>query len=77
VSPRESTCVAAIETAYASATAPAVFRKRHEVSAFFQDLTLVNPGLVDVTEWRGNGQAAPSPAYALKFLCGVAQKNRP
>jgi hypothetical protein len=35
-----------------------------------------DPGMGRVVMAR-NGRAVPSPAYALRFLCDVVQKNRP
>jgi hypothetical protein len=61
-----------IETAYKEASAPAVFRTRREIEAFFTGLDLLRPGLVQVSEWRGSKRRANPPA--LCFLGGVGRK---
>jgi hypothetical protein len=61
---------ATIRDVYAEASAPAVFRTRREIEAFFAGLDLVEPGLVEVGAWRS---LRPSPPAPLRFLGGVAQ----
>lgn len=60
----------AIHAIYAKASAPAVFRTRREIEAFFGELDLVEPGLVEVGAWRS---LRPSPPAPLRFLGGVAR----
>ncbi len=60
---------AALRAVYAEASAPAVFRTRREIEAFFGGLDLVKPGLVDVGAWRSLRSSPPAP---LRFLSGVA-----
>jgi hypothetical protein len=66
-----------IESAYGSASAPAVFRTTNEIRALFAGLELVKPGLVDVSAWRGHGRIADVEPFALRFLGGVAKKTEP
>ena len=61
---------ATIQDVYAEASAPAVFRTRQEIEAFFGGLDLVEPGLVEVGAWRS---LRPSPPAPLRFLGGVAR----
>ncbi len=59
-----------IQDVYAEASAPAVFRTRQEIEAFFGGLDLVEPGLVEVGAWRS---LRLSPSAPLRFLSGVAR----
>jgi len=59
-----------IQDVYAEASAPAVFRTRQEIEAFFGGLDLVEPGLVEVGAWRSLRPAPPAP---LRFLGGLAR----
>ena len=63
--------MATIREAYRTANAPAVFRRREEIAAFFAGLDVVHPGLVEVSAWRARG-GRPS---ALRFLGGVGRKR--
>src|SRR5216683_733661 len=65
--------IRAIEDAYNQASAPAVFRSREEIRSFFAGFDLVRPGLVEVSDWRGNNRA-PENLPALRFLGGVGRK---
>jgi hypothetical protein len=65
--------MAAIRDAYSKASAPAVFRSRSEIRQFFAGFDLVSPGLVEVSEWRGNNRP-PTILPALRFLGGVGRK---
>jgi hypothetical protein len=67
--------ISAIERAYARASAPAVFRTRDEIGAFFGDYSLVKPGIVEVSDWRANGRRPAEPP-ALRFLGGVGRKGQ-
>lgn len=65
--------IAAVEDAYKTASAPAVFRTVGQIRMFFDGLDLIPPGLADVTNWPGRGPAtAQSPA--LQFLAGVGHR---
>jgi hypothetical protein len=64
---------AAIEDAYAHASAPAVFRTRAQVEAFFTGLELQPPGLVDVAEWFPFARTAPAQPLAVGFVGGVGR----
>jgi hypothetical protein len=50
-------------------------RNREEIAAFFGDLTLVEPGLVDVWDWRPDGDVAVTSSDFLTVLGGVARKD--
>jgi S-adenosyl methyltransferase len=62
-----------IQDAYSQARAPAVFRDRPQIDAFFTGLELVKPGLVEVSAWRGNNRKPATP-HALRFLGGIGRK---
>ena len=57
------------------AMAPAPGRTRAEVVGLFGGLTLVEPGLTDVWEWRPEGKPAETPSDFLRMLGGVARKD--
>lgn len=61
---------ATIQDVYSEASAPAVFRTRQEIEAFFGGLDLVEPGLVEVGAWRSLRSSPPAP---LRFLGGLAK----
>jgi len=65
--------VATIQDAYAHASAPAIFRTRAQIAAFFTGLELEPPGLVDVTGWFPFPGAAPAQPPAVGFLGGVGR----
>jgi SAM-dependent methyltransferase len=54
-------------------TAPVTGRTEAEITAWFDGLTLVEPGLVDVWEWRPDIRHRPATARA-RFLAGVGHK---
>lgn len=66
--------IATIRDAYKGARAPAVFRSRREIERFFNGLEIVDPGLVEVSEWRGNDWEAEDPP-ALRFIGGAGRKR--
>jgi hypothetical protein len=49
-------------------------RGRDEIAAFFGDLTLVEPGLVDVWNWRPDGDVVATSSDVMNLLGGVAGK---
>jgi hypothetical protein len=56
-----------------SANPPYAMRSPEEIAGYFDDLELVEPGLVDVTRWRPD--PSPSgPPHPLDNLIGVARK---
>jgi S-adenosyl methyltransferase len=65
--------ISTIHQAYAHASAPAVFRTRKEIEVLFNGLVLVNPGIVEVSEWP-NKSKRQNPS-ALRFLGGVGRKT--
>ena len=50
-------------------------RNREEISAYFGDLTLVEPGLVNVWDWRPDSEVVVNPSDFLTVLAGVARKG--
>jgi hypothetical protein len=50
-------------------------RNREEITAFFGDLTLAEPGLVNVWDWRPDSEAVVNPSDFLTVLAGVARKD--
>jgi S-adenosyl methyltransferase len=61
--------------AYENATAPLVLRAFGQVSAFFQGLELVEPGLVQAPLWRPDGKAPrPKDLAKLGIYAGVGRK---
>jgi DNA-binding XRE family transcriptional regulator len=67
--------IAAIEGAYARASALAVFRTRDEIGAFFGGCSMVEPGIVEVSGWRANGRRPANPP-ALRFLGSIGRKGK-
>ncbi len=65
--------ISAIENVYARSSAPAVFRTRDDIGAFFGGFHLVKPGIVEVSDWRANNRRPATPP-ALRFLGGVGCK---
>jgi len=70
----EPRVIATIEETYSQASAPAVFRSREEIERLFDGFELVKPGLVEVSDWRGNNRKPANPP-ALRFLGGVGRKR--
>jgi hypothetical protein len=50
-------------------------RNREEIAAFFGDLTLVEPGLVDIWDWRPDGEVVVNHSDFLTVVGGVAVKG--
>jgi hypothetical protein len=50
-------------------------RNRDEIAAFFGDLTLVEPGLVDVWDWRPDTDVTVISSDVLTVLGAVARKD--
>jgi hypothetical protein len=50
-------------------------RTRAEIAPFFGDLTLVEPGLVDVWDWRPDGDVTVTASDVMTMLGGVALKG--
>ena len=68
----DPTVMATIRDAYARACAPAIFRTRAQIAAFFIGLEMQPPGLVNVTEWFPFAGRLPAQP-AVGFLGGVAR----
>lgn len=66
-----------LEEIYRNATSPLVLRPRTQIQTLFEGFRLVEPGLVDIPDWRpesaeeARAQRAASPAVGL---AGVARK---
>jgi len=54
-------------------TGPA--RTREQIVPFFGDLTLLEPGLVEVWDWRPDSHVAVTPSDVMTLLGGVARKD--
>jgi S-adenosyl methyltransferase len=50
-------------------------RNREEIAAFFGDLTLVEPGLVNVWDWRPDSDVMVTSSDVMTLLGGVAGKG--
>jgi hypothetical protein len=61
--------------AYDGASAPGVARTREQIAGFFAGLDVVQPGLVNVSEWRPDVIGVP-PGPAV-FYAGIGCKTRP
>lgn len=59
---------------YEQATAPFVLRTRQHVTRFFDGLELIEPGLVQLPQWRPDGPHTTDPAN-IWLYAGVARKN--
>lgn len=60
-----------IRNAYKHATAPAVPRTAAAISEFLTGLDLVEPGLVDVSQWRPDKKSKPTK---IRFLAAMGRK---
>ncbi len=65
--------LSAIADVYQDTTAPAVPRTAEDIAEFFTGLDLVEPGLMDVSQWRSDIRAK---ATKIRFLAGVGRKPR-
>jgi S-adenosyl methyltransferase len=59
-----------VQELYLRSGTQVVFRSRAQVEQLFEGLDLVEPGLVDVTQWRSDGTPG-----TMRGLCGVGIKN--
>jgi hypothetical protein len=50
-------------------------RTRDEISGFFGDWTLVEPGLTDIWAWRPDDEPATNTSGFMRILGGVARKD--
>jgi hypothetical protein len=50
-------------------------RTRDEVTGFFGELTLVEPGLTEVWNWRPDAESVMTPSEVLTLLGGVGRKD--
>jgi hypothetical protein len=63
--------LSAIIDVYQAASMPAVPRTAEDIRAFFSDLDLVEPGLVDVSQWRSDMREKTTK---VRLLAGVGRK---
>jgi hypothetical protein len=63
--------LAQIASVYKNATAPAVPRPAAQIQELFTGLDLVEPGVVDVSQWRPDIRAR---ATKIRILAGVGRK---
>jgi hypothetical protein len=63
--------LADIASVYDGATAPAVPRSTAAIRDLFAGLELVEPGLVDVSQWRPDARARPTK---IRILAGIGRK---
>ncbi|MFF3375095.1 SAM-dependent methyltransferase [Streptomyces sp. NPDC002680] len=66
--------IAASEAYNASGAVPYYVRSIGEIAAFFDGLGLVDPGVVQVPEWRPDLRDPAAPASAVDAYCGVGRK---
>jgi hypothetical protein len=65
-----------VETVYANATSRLFHRSRAEVTALFEGLELVDPGIVWLPEWRPDAETGLAEGIAGSLgWCGVARKT--
>ncbi|GGK75748.1 SAM-dependent methyltransferase [Sphaerisporangium melleum] len=64
----------ALQEIFDETACPAVFRTPGQISALFDGLEFVRPGLVDVQQWRPDGE--PGPPSGLRVLGGVGRVPR-
>jgi predicted ribosome-associated RNA-binding protein Tma20 len=58
-----------LEAVYSRAAAPIVLRSRSQIEQLFEGVDLLEPGIVDVTEWRDDETAA----LPIRILSGVGK----
>src|SRR5262249_4014834 len=70
---RPADLVADVQERYKNASAPAVFRNRDAITRFFDGFDLVDPGVVQTTEWRSDEEERARRGGEW-FLAGVGRK---
>ncbi|MGH4017541.1 MAG: SAM-dependent methyltransferase [Pseudonocardiaceae bacterium] len=71
-STRTDPALVALYDTLMKATGPTTFRADDEVFGFFEGFDLVEPGLVDITDWRPDHDY---PSLETKIVCGVGRKS--
>ncbi|MGH3378499.1 MAG: SAM-dependent methyltransferase [Actinoallomurus sp.] len=66
---------AAADVYKARATSPAILRSPKEIQALFDGYGLVEPGLVNLPQWRPDPLARARDAESVWMLCGVGRKH--
>jgi len=69
------TVIQAVREAYAEATAPIVFRTTGEIEALFGGMRLLEPGLVELADWRPELRTTRA-VTTVRWLGAVAQRLR-
>jgi hypothetical protein len=64
--------ITTLEQVYAKSPAPMVLRTTDQVEQLFEGLDLVEPGLTDVTQWRGDENPLP-----IRILSAVGKVRHP
>lgn len=72
----DDSAMAAIRDVYANASASAIFRTEAQIRALFRDLEILDPGLIEVERWSPYSAAFSAEPSTVRFLAGVARKNR-
>ncbi|HWC78634.1 MAG TPA: SAM-dependent methyltransferase [Pseudonocardiaceae bacterium] len=73
--PEGAAQIARLAEKYRNTQNPAFLRDRTEISSWFGDFTIVDPGIVHLADWRPNHQITPEEREAGPFMwCGVGQK---
>jgi hypothetical protein len=72
IRPEAATAAARLRT---DAGAPYHLRTRAEITGFFSDLELLEPGVVSTSRWRPNTDHISGPPDEVDALCGVARKR--
>jgi hypothetical protein len=66
----------AMKAVYSNASAQVFPRSFADVAKFFEGLELIDPGVVNVTDWRPDPKAGPASHAPGSFIyCGVAMKH--
>jgi SAM-dependent methyltransferase len=72
--------VPGVTEVYSHSSTPIVARTPERIKGFFGDLELLDPGVVNVAQWRPDSAETRRIAEKYRrpyFLAGVARKNRP
>jgi S-adenosyl methyltransferase len=62
-----------VDDAYSNASAPMIMRTREQVTDFFDGLSLVEPGIVFLSQWRPTGEYFAQGGTKWAY-CGVGKK---
>lgn len=73
----DTVAVEHIKSVYSTVSSPAVFRTSAEVEALFTGYDLVDPGLVDVTDWYPHGAPDHTVPGAGWYAGALGRKHNP